>query len=165
MRDAAESPVSTPVRPVRPVPLPMSLTHRLAAWANLGYRMAAHVLVRMPARALGALRDRERFLEAVRPEGFLPLLPEERAGFPRTMACVHCGLCALAGPHASSAWDEAWTFVAGPSRALDRATVVAASTPAPARERATSLVCPTGVPIHQIAAMLDRLAAERSAQP
>ena len=70
----------------------MALTHRIAAWANLGYRMAAHVLVRMPARALGALHDRERFLDAVRPEGFLPLMAEERAAFQRTMACVHFGL-------------------------------------------------------------------------
>lgn len=140
----------------------MALTHRIAAWANLGYRMAAHVLVRMPARALGALHDRERFLDAVRPEGFLPLMAEERAAFPRTMACVHCGLCALVEPPAATAWEETWTFVAGPSRALDRASVVAASTPAAARDRASSAVCPMGVPIDHMAAVLDRLAAERA---
>ncbi len=138
-----------------------SFTNRMVAWANLGYRMAAHVLVRMPARALGTLHDRERFLEAVRPEGFLPLLPEERAIFPATMNCVHCGLCALGAPQARSAWDEAWTFVAGPSRALDRAVAVAASTPESARDPAAANVCPMGVPVPRMAAMLERLGRER----
>jgi hypothetical protein len=135
-----------------------SLTNRLMAWANLGYRMAAHVLVRMPSRALGALHDRERFLDAVRPEGFLPLLPHERSDFPATMNCVHCGLCALAAPDASSAWQEAWTFVAGPSRALDRAPIVHASTPASARDPAAAAVCPMRVPIPRMAAVTDRMA-------
>lgn len=137
-----------------------SLTNRLMAWANLGYRMAAHVLVRMPSRALGALHDRERFLDAVRPEGFLPLLPQERADFPSTMNCVHCGLCALGASDASTAWDEAWTFVAGPSRALDRATVVIASTPSSARDPAAAAVCPMGVPIPRMAAVAERMAGE-----
>ncbi len=137
-----------------------SLTNRLLAWANLGYRMAAHVLVRMPARAVGALHDRERFLEAVRPEGFLPLLPEERAAFPATMKCVHCGLCALGTPHARTAWEEPWTFVAGPSRALDRADVVAVSASPAARDRAAAELCPMGVPIPAMAAMADRMATE-----
>lgn len=135
------------------------LTNQLAAWANLGYRMAAHVLVRMPARAVGALRDRERYLDAVRPEGFLPLLPEERAAFPTMMRCVHCGLCAFGSPHARSAWEEAWTFVAGPSRALDRAAVVAASIGPAARDGTAARVCPMGVPIPRMTAMIDRLAA------
>lgn len=137
-----------------------SLKNQVVAWANLGYRMAAHVLVRMPARALGLVHDRERFLEAVQPEGYLPLLPEERAVFPATMNCVHCGLCALGSPHAQSAWDEAWTFVAGPSRALDRATAVAASTPPAARDRQAADVCLMGVPIPRMAAMHDRMAGE-----
>ena len=139
-----------------------SFTNRAVALANLGYRMAAHVLVRMPARALGLLHDRERFLAAVRPEGFLPLLPEERALFPRTMSCVHCGLCALATPHARTAWEEAWTFVAGPSRALDRAGVVAMSTPPSARDAAAARICPMGVPIDRMAAMIDRHAADQA---
>lgn len=135
------------------------LTNQLAAWANLGYRMATHVLVRMPARALGMLDDRERYLSAVRPEGYLPLLPEERATFPATMRCVHCGLCALGAPEVESAWDEAWTFVAGPSRALDRAPAVAASTGAAPRDPAGAAVCPMGVPIPHMADTIDRLAA------
>ncbi len=135
------------------------LTNQLAAWGNLAYRMAAHVLVRMPARAVGALRDRERYLDAVRPEGYLPLLPEERAAFPATMRCVHCGLCALAAPDVRSAWDEAWTFVAGPSRALDRARTVAASTGTAPHDPAAARVCPMGVPIPHMAATIDRLAA------
>lgn len=135
------------------------LTNQLVAWANLGYRMATHVLLRMPARAVGALRDRERYLAAVRPEGFLPLLPEERAMFPATMRCVHCGLCALASPDVRSPWDEAWTFVAGPSRALDRARAVAASTGAAATDPAAAAVCPMGVPIPHMAVTVARLAA------
>ena len=138
-----------------------NMKNQAVAWANLGYRMAAHVLVRMPARALGLVQDRARFLAAVRPEGYLPLQPEERALFPRTMNCVHCGLCALAVPHARTGWDDAWTFVAGSSRALDRSSIVAASIPPAARDAAAARVCPMGVPINRMAAMHDRLAAEQ----
>lgn len=135
----------------------MSLAGRLQAWTNLAWRMAVHVATRMPARAFGRTRDMQRFRDAVEPEGFLPLLPAERDAFPRFMRCVHCGLCAIAADEEpATAWDEAWTFVAGPSRSLDRAGLVAARIPATVN-RAADAVCPMSVPISLMGATLHRL--------
>ena len=141
-----------------------SLKNRALALANLGYQMARQVLVRMPLRAAGVARDKDNFLGAVRPEGFLPLTPSERAAFPRFMECIHCGLCSLACPEIAAtpadAWREAWTFVAGPSRSLDEADLVAHEISPCTKCDACAAVCPTGVPIPLLAATLERLRAE-----
>jgi succinate dehydrogenase/fumarate reductase-like Fe-S protein len=136
------------------------MNKRVAAWLNLAYYFARHVLLRMPLRALRDSHDARRFLDAVAPEGYVPLLPAERVQFPATMTCIQCGLCSLACPALregpASAWVEAWTFVAGPSRAIDRARLVEAPPCAQCAECAA--VCPTGVPIPQLAALVTRMA-------
>lgn len=118
---------------------------RLYAWGNLGYRFARHVLA-LPLRAVGLGRGARHFLDAVVPEGYVPLGSEERANYPARMTCVSCGLCALA-PETSpaSAWEEPWTFVVGASRSIDMPVEVAASVPDGARDG--EAVCPMGVPI------------------
>jgi succinate dehydrogenase/fumarate reductase-like Fe-S protein len=96
----------------------------------------------------------------VLPEGYAPLLPAERAAFPAFTNCIHCGLCSLACPALreapASAWAETWTFVAGPSRSLDRARLSEIE-PCTACA-ACAAVCPTGVPIPALAALVTRLA-------
>jgi hypothetical protein len=141
------------------------LIGRLVAWINLAFRFGIHLL-RLPGRPLRQRGALERYLALVVPEGYRPLTPAERAALPPRMACVHCGLCALAaaapapagaagapapsgGPH--SAWDEAWSFVAGSSRAIDRPAALAASVPASA-SAAAAAACPQGVPIAAMAA-------------
>lgn len=137
---------------------------RAVAWLNLAYRFGTHVLLRMPGRVLRGSGDAERFRSAVMPEGYVPLMPDERLIMPDAMACISCGLCSLACPAvdttAASAWDEAWTFVAGPSRSIDRAPLVAAGPMECAGCDACAAVCPTGVPITRIAAMLTRLSTD-----
>jgi succinate dehydrogenase/fumarate reductase-like Fe-S protein len=139
---------------------------RTMAWLNLAYRFGTHVMLRMPRRALGRGSDAQRFRDAVLPEGYVPLEPAERALMPAAMQCVHCGLCALACPGLASApasaWDEAWTFVAGPSRSIDRARLVADGPLHCASCDACARACPTDVPIAQIAAMLTRLAGQQT---
>lgn len=133
------------------------------AWLNLAWSFGRHVTVQMPARALGRGPGARRFRDAVLPEGYVPLEPAEREAMPDWMQCIHCGLCSLACPTIgnapASAWDEAWTFVAGPSRSIDRAPAVAADITPCADCTACADVCPTGVPIPEMAAALRRLAA------
>lgn len=140
----------------------MALSRRTLAWLNLAYRFGRHVLVQMPQRALRAGNDLRRFRDAVEPEGYVPLAAADRALLPATMRCINCGLCALACPAlqhgGGSAWDEAWTFVAGPSRSIDRARIVAPAIPPCADCDACAAVCPTGVPISHLAGLLRRLA-------
>ena len=136
---------------------------RVLAWLNLAYRFAVHVL-RMPARPLTRGREASRFLDAVTREGYTPLRERERAGYPALMNCVSCGLCALACPALreapASAWSEAMTFVTGPARSIDRASLAAAEVPACMQCDACVDVCPTDVPIPRLAALVKRLSGE-----
>jgi ferredoxin len=135
---------------------------RLQAWANLAFQFWKHVLTRLPFRPFRRGRDLARLLDAVRPEGYLPLDAAERDLFPAFMNCIHCGLCTLACPalheQAGSAWQEPWTFVTGPGRSLHRAPLAAASLEPCARCDVCADVCPTGVPIPHLAALITRLA-------
>jgi succinate dehydrogenase/fumarate reductase-like Fe-S protein len=140
----------------------MAVTGRTRAWLNLAYRFGRHVVVRMPQRLLRGSDDLRLFVEAVGPEGYVPLQSGERALMPATMNCVHCGLCSLACPtlreSPASAWDEAWTFVAGPSRSIDRASLVARDIPPCTACHACAAVCPMDIPIPHLAALVRRMA-------
>lgn len=137
------------------------MKRRIFAWLNLAWRFGLHVL-RMPARPFTRGRQAERFLDAVVPEGYVPLAERERAEYAALMNCIGCGLCSLACPSLreapASAWVEAMTFVAGPTRSIDRASLVAAGAPACLDCDACADVCPTGVPIPRLAALVERLA-------
>jgi succinate dehydrogenase/fumarate reductase-like Fe-S protein len=139
----------------------VALTGRSAAWLNLAYRFGRHVLLRMPQRALRSGTDMRRFLDAVEPEGYTPLTPADRELLPDTMRCINCGLCSLACPALlqapASAWAEAWTFVAGPSRSIDRARIVAVGLTPCTTCGDCAAACPTGVPIPHLAALVRRM--------
>jgi NAD-dependent dihydropyrimidine dehydrogenase PreA subunit len=139
----------------------MAMTGRALAWLNLASHFALHVLWRLPRRALRGTHDLTRFLDAVAPEGYVPLGSHERAMFPAFMRCVQCGLCTFSCPTlrqgSASAWLDTWTFVAGPSRSIDRAAVVLADLSPCADCASCTAVCPTGVPIPQLAALVRRI--------
>ena len=134
---------------------------KLAAWLNLAWHFAKHVVTRLPWRRFRRGRELARFQAAIAPEGFVPLTADQRAVFPAFMNCVHCGLCALACPELRSvpmsAWDDAWTFAGGASRSIDRAKLVAAQlSPCTSCEQCAA-VCPTNVPIPLMAAFMKQL--------
>jgi hypothetical protein len=139
------------------------MKNRIFAWLNLAYRFAVHVLFRMPARALGNRRDYQTFLTTVGSEGYVPLSAAERERFVDFTRCFHCGLCSLAGEPPSSAWDEPWTFVAGPARSLDQSRLVAARIHPSVDGRLPTAVCPAGVPIDFMSATLKRMASTATA--
>jgi D-aminopeptidase len=136
-----------------------NMTRKIVAWLNLAWHFGVHVLTRLPVRAFRAGKDLRRLTETVEPEGYVPLAPAERADFPRYMGCIHCGLCALPCTSATqSAWGEAWTFVGGASRSLDRAPLVARDLTECVDLPEPEAVCPMGIPIRQMGATIRRMA-------
>ena len=131
------------------------------AMLNLAVRFAGQMLWRVPLRPLRQGRELDRFLAHVQPDGYIPMAPEDRHRFAETMGCVHCGLCTLACPALADApagvAAEPWTFVGGPSRALDRLNDVVADLEPCTRCDVCAAVCPTGVPIPHLAAMVQRM--------
>jgi succinate dehydrogenase/fumarate reductase-like Fe-S protein len=139
----------------------MSTSRKVAAWLNLAWHFAKHVVIRLPLRPFRHGKDMARFKTAIAPEGFVPLNTEQRTAFPAFMNCVHCGLCALACPELRaapmSAWDDAWTFAGGASRSIDRAKLVSAQLSPCATCAECAAVCPTGVPITLMATVIKQL--------
>lgn len=130
------------------------MMRRVVAWLNLAWHFALHC-ARLLLRPLRRGRDARRFLDTVGPEGFAPLPADVREAYPSFMACVSCGVCTLACPvlreAPTSAWEEAWTFVVGPSRSIDRAHLLDA--PVCTYCGDCVLACPMEVPIPRLAAL------------
>ena len=138
------------------------MKRKLIAWLNLAWHFALHVTTRLWLRPFRRGRDLRRFENAVVREGYVPMPADARAQFVGYMSCVQCGLCALQCASLqeapASAWDEAWTFVSGGSRSLDRARIVNADISECAHNPKTQEVCPMGVPINHMADTIRRMA-------
>lgn len=134
------------------------MSRKVFAWLNLALYFALHVITRVPFRRLRKGADLKRLSATAGAEGYVPLKPDARAEFPRYMNCIHCGLCAIPCDTApASAWDEAWTFVAGGSRSLERAALVAKDICACASSPSTDAMCPMAVPISHMAETIKTL--------
>jgi D-aminopeptidase len=137
------------------------MSRKIVAWLNLAWHFWKHVLTRLWLRPFRRGRDLQRMHDTAGAEGYVPLDALARAEFPAYMSCVHCGLCALAcdelNAKPASAWDEAWTFVAGASRSIDRANLVARDLGGCADSPSTEAVCPMGIPIRQMATTIRKL--------
>lgn len=97
-------------------------------------------------------------LDTYKPDGMLPLLPEERERHPALIGCINCGICAMAAgrlgnarlPEVASSYMRLYANlgVAGPDVSGDSPDFAAAAA-----------ACPVGVPLEEVAAIVRRLAA------
>ncbi|HUP90401.1 MAG TPA: P1 family peptidase [Longimicrobiales bacterium] len=137
------------------------MTRKIFAWLNLAWHFAKHVTTRLWLRPFRGGRDLARFNKKVAPEGYVPMPADAREQFVGYMHCVHCGLCAIncttLQEKPDNAWNEAWTFVAGASRSLDRAQLVTNDMSECPHDPKTQAVCPTGVPINHMADAIRRM--------
>lgn len=131
----------------------------------LGYR----ALIAHPLRKLFDTDPRsgkERFLANYAPEGLVPISLEDRAVLKGASRCIHCGLCDAYDPSMSALprtmYDGASLLPVAYARAtpgLNRIAAVLERLEDAALVKAER-VCPTRVPLKEIAAMLKRKLAE-----
>lgn len=136
------------------------------AWGNL--YLAYRALVVRPIKA-AAGRDGgiERFHDNYRPEGLIPTRPRDRAALAAAGRCISCGLCDAFDPNLAKlarwSYDGASLLPRQYARSsvdLPHAREVVARI-RPADLRRAEAVCPTGVPLvelaHWLAERADRL--------
>ena len=130
----------------------MGRTDSLAKLALAYGRHLTRRRFRRPGSQLSVL------LDTYRPDGMLPLLPEERERHPTLIGCINCGICALAAgrlgnarlPDVASSYMRLYANLgaAGPDVSGDSPDFAAAAA-----------ACPVGVPLEEVAAIVRRLAA------
>jgi hypothetical protein len=89
-------------------------------------------------------------------DGIRPLMAGERERHPRLVTCINCGLCALAAGRVGKTRlpDLASSYMRLYSRLGEAASDVAGESPDLA---AAAAVCPVGVPLDEVAAVVRRL--------
>ena len=130
----------------------MSRTDSLAklAWAY-GLHLARRRLTR-PRSQLTTLID------TYTPDGIRALTPGERELHPRLIGCINCGLCALAAGRLGKTRlpDLASSYMRLYARLGDASADVEGDEP---DFEAASAVCPVGLPLADVAAVVRRLTA------
>ena len=89
-------------------------------------------------------------------DGILQLEPSERERHPRLVTCINCGLCALAAGRVGKTRlpDLASSYMRLYARLGDASSDLAGETPDLV---AASAVCPVGLPLDEVAAVVRRL--------
>jgi hypothetical protein len=125
---------------------------RTDSLAKLAWAYGKHLArrrVSKPTAQVSAL------LETYRPDGMIPLTIAERERHPKLIGCINCGMCALAAsrlgaarlPDLASSYLRLYAYVdeAGADLSGDMPDLAAASA-----------VCPVGVPLEEVAALVRR---------
>ena len=102
-------------------------------------------------------RGAEELLRLYAPDHLEPLLQSERELLPRMSKCINCGLCALAAHGRLGAVtlpDLASTYLRPLSELSLASSDVRGSVP---DLQAAAAACPVGVPLPEVAAMVQRL--------
>jgi hypothetical protein len=123
--------------------------------AKLAWAYGVHLARRRLTRPTSQLAD---LLSTYKPDGIRPLEPAERERLPQLMGCINCGLCALAAGRIGRTRlpDLASSYMRLFARLGDASADIAGDGPDLA---AASAVCPVGLPLEEVAAVVRRLGA------
>jgi class 3 adenylate cyclase len=128
---------------------------RADSFVKLAFAYGVHEIRRRTARRRAQLPA----LEATyADDGIRPLQSAERERHPRLVTCINCGLCALAAGRAGKTRlpDLASSYVRLYARLGEAASDVVGDSPDLV---VAAAVCPVGVPLDEVAAMVRRLSA------
>lgn len=127
---------------------------RADSYAKLAWAYGLHLARRRLTRPRSQLED---LFETYRSDGISALEPSERERHPRLVTCINCGLCAFAAtrlgktrlPDLASSYMRLYARVSEASGDLrgEESDLAAASS-----------VCPVGLPLDEVAAVVRRLA-------
>ncbi len=126
---------------------------RTDSLAKLAFAYGVHLArrrLRRPRSQLSAL------LATYAADGIRELEPSERERHPRLVTCINCGLCALAANRVGKTRlpDLASSYMRLYARLGDASSDLAGDTPDLV---AASAVCPVGLPLDEVAAVVRRL--------
>ena len=126
---------------------------RADALARLAWAYGLH----QARRRLGRNRTQlSSLLDMYASDGIKPLTASEQGEHPRLMTCINCGLCALAAGRIGRTRlpDLASSYMRLYARVSDASTDVRGDVPDLV---AASMVCPVGLPLDEVAAVVRRL--------
>jgi hypothetical protein len=135
---------------------------RRSALARLAAAYARHVLRRRLSPSSHATA--EDVLRTYADDRLQPLTAGERSRLPVMSRCINCGLCAMVAgrvgrvrlPDLGSSYLRDLTLLPSAARDLDGGDA------GPSAMAAAAAVCPVGVPLDELAAIVQRLASSAS---
>ena len=127
---------------------------RADSYAKLAWAYGLHLARRRFRRTKSQLTD---LLETYGADGIVTIEPSERERHPRLVTCINCGLCALAATRAGKTRlpDLASSYMRLYARVSEASSDLDGEEPDLA---AASAVCPVGVPLDEVAAVVRRMA-------
>jgi hypothetical protein len=128
---------------------------RTDSLAKLAWAYGLHLARRRLTRLRSQLTT---LIDTYTPDGIRALTPAERELHPRLVGCINCGLCALAAGRLGKTRlpDLASSYMRLYARLGDASADVEGDEP---DFEAASAVCPVGLPLADVAAVVRRLTA------
>jgi succinate dehydrogenase/fumarate reductase-like Fe-S protein len=129
---------------------------RADSLAKLAWAYGLHQALRLYQGTRYQLKE---LLDTYSPDGIRALQPTERERHPRLIGCINCGLCALAAGRTGRTRlpDLASSYMRLYARLGEASSDIEGS--ADPDLGAASSVCPVGVPLDEVAAIVRRMAA------